>query len=95
MKVLINGAGAAASAGWVGPLGNLAKAFAQSPFVRETVELVSGRLTRDDLVAISRFLEAGKIKPVIEKTYSLADAAQALQHVDEGHASGKTVITIP
>lgn len=87
--------GAVASRGWLRPLGTLVKALAQSPFVSQKVQLVPARVTRDDLVVMSEFLEAGKIKPAIEKTYSLADVAQALRHVEEGLARGKVVITIP
>jgi NADPH:quinone reductase-like Zn-dependent oxidoreductase len=87
--------GAVASRGWLRPLGTLVKALAQSPFVSQKVQLVPARVTRDDLVVMSEFLKAGKIKPAIEKTYSLADVAHALRHVEQGHARGKVVITIP
>lgn len=42
---------------------------------------------------MGEFIEAGKVKPAIEKTYSLADVARALLHVEQGHARGKVVIT--
>ncbi len=86
--------GAVATRGWLRPLGTLVKALAQSPFVSQKIQLVPARVTRDDLVVMSEFLEAGKIEPAIEKTYSLADVAQALRHVEQGHAGGKVVITI-
>ena len=49
---------------------------------------------RPDLVTVSDLLAAGKIAPVIERTYALADAPRALAHVGEGHARGKTVLTV-
>lgn len=85
--------GAVATRGWLRPLGTLVKALAQSPFVSQKIQLVPARVTRDDLVVMSEFLEAGKIKPAIEKTYSLADVAQALRHIEQGHVRGKVVIT--
>jgi NADPH:quinone reductase-like Zn-dependent oxidoreductase len=39
-------------------------------------------------------MEAGKMKPVIERRYELADAAAALRYLGEGHAQGKLVITV-
>lgn len=87
--------GAVASGGWLGPLGRLVSAMAQSPFVSQKIQLVSARVTAADLVVMGHFLESGKIKPVIEKTYSLDDVSHALRHVEQGHARGKVVITIP
>jgi NADPH:quinone reductase and related Zn-dependent oxidoreductases len=52
-------------------------------------------VTHDDLVVIGKYLETGKLKPAIENTYSLKDAASALRQIDEGRARGKTVIVIP
>jgi D-arabinose 1-dehydrogenase-like Zn-dependent alcohol dehydrogenase len=39
-------------------------------------------------------IEQNKIKPAIERRYSLRDAADALRHVGEGHAQGQTVIQV-
>jgi len=47
-----------------------------------------------DLVFIKELLEAGKVKPVIERSYSLAETPQAIRHVEGGHTRGKVVITI-
>lgn len=48
----------------------------------------------DDLVALKELIEAGKVKPVIDRTYPLSSAAQAIDHVGTGHAQGKTAITV-
>ncbi|GAA2598043.1 NAD(P)-dependent alcohol dehydrogenase [Streptomyces lienomycini] len=49
----------------------------------------------EDLLAVTALVEAGQLTPVVGRTYALADAAEALRHVEEGHARGKTVITLP
>ncbi len=57
-----------------------------SPFVAST--------TGKDLVALNGFIEAGKVSPVIDRTYSLIDAPEAFRYLDEGHARGKVVISV-
>jgi NADPH:quinone reductase-like Zn-dependent oxidoreductase len=48
----------------------------------------------EDLVALKELLEAGKLTPVMDRTYPLAETPQALTHVGEGHARGKVAITV-
>ena len=43
---------------------------------------------------MKELLEAGKVKPVVDRSYSLSKAAEALRHFGEGHAQGKVVITV-
>lgn len=47
-----------------------------------------------DVAFLADLLESGKIRPVIDKTYSLRDLPQALRDQDEGRARGKLVVTI-
>jgi NADPH:quinone reductase-like Zn-dependent oxidoreductase len=55
---------------------------------------VSAKRSQKDLVILKELLEAGKIVPVIDKRYSLNEAAEALRYLGEGHARGKVVITM-
>jgi NADPH:quinone reductase-like Zn-dependent oxidoreductase len=48
----------------------------------------------DDLVALKQLIEAGKVMPVLGGTYPLGSAGEALDHVGDGHAQGKVVITV-
>ena len=48
----------------------------------------------DDLAVLKEMAEAGKITPVIDSTYPLAETARAMSHVGEGHVSGTVVITV-
>jgi NADPH:quinone reductase-like Zn-dependent oxidoreductase len=50
---------------------------------------------QEDLVVLKELIEAGKVTPVMDRTYPLNEAAQAMGHVGEGHARGKTAITMP
>jgi NADPH:quinone reductase-like Zn-dependent oxidoreductase len=51
-------------------------------------------LNPKDLLALTELVEAGKIKPAIDRRYALRDTADALRHVGEGHAQGQTVIQV-
>jgi NADPH:quinone reductase-like Zn-dependent oxidoreductase len=55
---------------------------------------VSAKLNRRDLMAVKELIEAGKVVPVIDKRYPLAETAEALGYLGTGHARGKVVITM-
>jgi NADPH:quinone reductase-like Zn-dependent oxidoreductase len=50
--------------------------------------------TQQDLLFVRELLEAGKIAPVIDRRYPFSETAEAIRYLEEGHASGKVVITI-
>jgi NADPH:quinone reductase-like Zn-dependent oxidoreductase len=51
-------------------------------------------LNADDLATLSAWMEAGKIVPVIERTYSLGEVPAAIGYVEAGHARAKVVVTV-
>lgn len=55
---------------------------------------VSATISQKDLITLKEWLEAGKIRPVIDRRYPLAETAEALRYVYAGHASGKVVIQV-
>ena len=52
------------------------------------------RPNQKDLVFIKELLEAGKVKPVIDRQYPLREVPEAIRYLGEGHAKGKIVITV-
>ena len=48
----------------------------------------------EDLQALAELIEAGRVTPVVGKTYPLVDAAEAIRELERGHARGKIVVTI-
>jgi NADPH:quinone reductase-like Zn-dependent oxidoreductase len=52
------------------------------------------KVNQKDLVLLKDLLEAGKVKPLIERCYPLSETAEAARYLEEGHAQGKIVITL-
>jgi NADPH:quinone reductase-like Zn-dependent oxidoreductase len=55
---------------------------------------VAGRPNREDLLVMNELLESGKVVPVIDKRYPLAETANAIRYLEDEHARGKVVITM-
>jgi NADPH:quinone reductase-like Zn-dependent oxidoreductase len=79
---------------WFGPLIGIAERYVVNRFVgRKHVPFLAHR-TQADLEFIRGLVEAGKVSPVIDRQYPLSEAAEAIRHVEAGHARGKVVVTI-
>jgi NADPH:quinone reductase-like Zn-dependent oxidoreductase len=50
--------------------------------------------SRDDLLFVKELIEAGKVTPVIDRTYPLAETAGAMRYLERGHARGKVVVAL-
>jgi NADPH:quinone reductase-like Zn-dependent oxidoreductase len=61
----------------------------------QTVKLFIAQFNREDLDGLREMIEAGKVKPVVERSYSLADISAAMAYLGEGHARAKVAITMP
>jgi NADPH:quinone reductase-like Zn-dependent oxidoreductase len=80
---------------WIGPLGNsVLVRFASVGGSRKVVTLFLAKTNKEDLVVLQELLEAGKVTPVIDRTYPLSETPEAIRYLEEGHARGKVVITV-
>lgn len=77
-----------------GPLRRIPAALVLAPFVKQRMGFFMAKINRDDLSALAELMESGKVTPVIDRTYSLSDAADAIAYLEKGHARGKVVITV-
>jgi NADPH:quinone reductase-like Zn-dependent oxidoreductase len=79
---------------WFGTTGTMITTAAVSKFNPQQSGPSIKFQNRNDLLALKDLIEAGKITPVIDRTYPLGETGAALGHVGEGHARGTVVITI-
>jgi NADPH:quinone reductase-like Zn-dependent oxidoreductase len=50
--------------------------------------------SQDDLTLLGELIATDKLKPIIERRYTLSEVPDAIRHVEEGHARGKVLITL-
>jgi len=86
--------GAEGGGRWFGGFGRNIRAQMLSPFVSQKLGLFASKESGEDLVVLKELIEAGKVTPVIDKTYPLSEVPEAIRHLEEGHARGKVVITV-
>lgn len=77
-----------------GKLGRTIRTMLVSMFVREQATPTVKTQNHDDLVALKALVEAGKLRPVIDRTYPLIQTPEAVDHVAAGHARGTVVISV-
>jgi NADPH:quinone reductase-like Zn-dependent oxidoreductase len=75
-------------------VGNLFIARGLSSFTNQKFAQYMTKMSKQDLILLGELIQAGKVRPVIERTYKLNDAPEAIRQLDAGHARGKLVITI-
>ena len=80
---------------WLGGFDRqILRAPAVSAFVRQKLRPLVSKERSEDLLVLKELIEAGKVTSVIDRTYSLREAPQAIRYLEEGHAGGKVVITV-
>jgi NADPH:quinone reductase-like Zn-dependent oxidoreductase len=77
-----------------GGVGRQLRALVLSVFVGQTIRALMSAESTKDLQDLREFIEAGKITPVIGKSFSLVDAPEAIRQLRDGQAHGKLVITV-
>jgi NADPH:quinone reductase-like Zn-dependent oxidoreductase len=79
---------------WFGGIDRQLGAMLLSPFVRQKLGTFVARQNGEDLATLKELIDAGKVTPVIDRTYPLSETPEAIRHLEEGHARGKVVIAI-
>jgi NADPH:quinone reductase-like Zn-dependent oxidoreductase len=79
---------------WLGGNDRQVRALVLSPFISQTLRTFVASENHQDLAVLTELAEAGKLAPVIDRVYPLADAATAIEHVADGRARGKVVLDL-
>jgi NADPH:quinone reductase-like Zn-dependent oxidoreductase len=75
-------------------MGYVFKAFLLAPFLRQLASMYLAAPNGKDLTQLEEWIELGKIKPVIDRTYPLGETPAAFRDLEKEHARGKVVITL-
>jgi NADPH:quinone reductase-like Zn-dependent oxidoreductase len=78
----------------LGGTSRLLWALLRSPFGRQKLLPFLSVERKEDLAALKQLVEAGKVTPVIDRTYPLSETREAIRYLEAGHARGKVVITV-
>jgi NADPH:quinone reductase-like Zn-dependent oxidoreductase len=92
--VVLSGGGSFEGGSLVGPMGLIVRARAAARFADQRLVVLSARPSRAVLAELRALAEAGALRPVIERTYPLHEAPEAIRYVEAEHARAKVVITI-
>jgi len=79
---------------WLGGFGRSLRAPMLSRFVGQRLRMLASKPRQDDLVVLAELIEAGKLTPIIGRTYPLGEVPEAIRQLEQGHARGKLVITV-
>jgi NADPH:quinone reductase-like Zn-dependent oxidoreductase len=89
--VIIGGEG---GGNWFGGFDRNLRSGLASMFVSQRLTMLASKERGEDFDALRELIEAGKVTPVIDRTYPLIEAPEAIRYVAGGHARGKVVITV-
>lgn len=78
----------------LGPIARVIRAKVRFLTGRQRAVTFTASETADELAALSRMVEQGELRSVIDRTYPLADTADAIRYLAEGHSEGKVMIDV-
>jgi NADPH:quinone reductase-like Zn-dependent oxidoreductase len=79
---------------WIGPIARIVGAMITTRLGAKPARAFLAIPNKDDLLALKELIEAGKVTPVIDRTYPFDEIPQAVRYVEEGDAGGKVVISM-
>ena len=91
---ILVGVGAADGGRMTSILAGLLETAVLSRFGNQKMPFFLAKNSKDDLLVLTELIEAGKVRPVIDRTYPLNKTAEAIRYLETGHARAKVVITV-
>lgn len=80
-----------------GALSQIARFFLLGPLLsigKRKIRILAAKASAEDLAFVMKLVEEGRIRPVIDKRYSLAEAGEAFDYLKAGHAGGKVIVNV-
>lgn len=93
--LVLSGGGVYRGGSLFGPLGLMIGATVKRRFVRDRVVVLTAHPSSAHLATLRELAEAGRLTPVIDRTYPLAEVPAAISYLEGEHARAKVVITVP
>lgn len=78
----------------LGPMGLIIKGRALSRFVGQRLLVLTATPSSQNLAALRELVERGDLAPVVDRTYPLREAAEAIRYLEVEHARAKVVVTV-
>jgi len=94
-KFILIGGGGPDKGNWIGPMVLPIKTLLMGPFVSQEMGMMIAALNPADLQTLGEMMQSGKVTPVIDRTYPLSEAPDAIRYLETGRARGKVIITMP
>ena len=91
---ILVGVGAADGGRMTSILAGLLETAVLSRFGNQKMPFFLAKNSKDDLLVLTELIEAGKVRPIIDRTYPLNKTAEAIRYLETGHARAKVVITV-
>jgi NADPH:quinone reductase-like Zn-dependent oxidoreductase len=65
-----------------------------SLFVGQMLGMLNAKQNQADLQAVADLIDTGEVTPVVDRTFDLVEAADAIRYLEQGHPAGKVVVTV-
>jgi NADPH:quinone reductase-like Zn-dependent oxidoreductase len=88
------GGGSVNDQGVIGIMARPLKAMLLGPFVSQQMSMMMAKISNKDLTFLADLMQSGRVTPVIDRTYNLAQTPEAIRYLEEGHARGKVILTV-
>jgi NADPH:quinone reductase-like Zn-dependent oxidoreductase len=94
MKGTLVIAGGETDGRWLGGNDRQLRALLLSRFIDEKLTTFVASENHEDLLVLKELIDSGKVTPVLDRTFPLSEAADAIRYLEHGHARGKVAVTV-
>jgi NADPH:quinone reductase-like Zn-dependent oxidoreductase len=92
--LILSGGGVSEGGSLLGPIGLIIRGQLLSRFVRHRLLALTAAPSKENLATLRELAESGKVTPVIDRTYPLSEAPEAIRYLEVEHARAKVVINV-